>query len=63
MILNYDADNRLYLLNTRHRDQKTVAFDLRLPKTKSFFPPYYPDSFSVMNRRRIFQCESKDRIH
>src|ERR1035438_6315812 len=35
----------------------------RLPKTKSFFGPYYPDDFARNNKRRIFQCESVDLIH
>jgi predicted GH43/DUF377 family glycosyl hydrolase len=63
VVLNYDLDNKLYILNTRHRDMGRVALNPRLPRTKSFFPPYSPDSFSRMNKRRIFQCESKDLIH
>lgn len=60
VILNYDLDSKIYLLNTRHLKMGHVAVNPRLPKTKSFFRPYYPDEFARDNRRRIFRCESSD---
>ena len=63
LILNYDLDSEMYLLNARHFDMGGAPPNPRLPLTKSFIPPYYPDNFAMENRRRIFQCESKDLVH
>jgi hypothetical protein len=40
-----------------------AALNPRLPQTKSFFRPHYPDDFARINKRRIFQCLSSDFIH
>jgi hypothetical protein len=63
VVLNYDLDSRLYLLNTRHLDMERAPLNTRFPKNKSFFRPHYPDDFSRINKRRIYQCESSDLIH
>jgi hypothetical protein len=62
-ILSYDLDSKLYILNTRHPQQGSVAANPRFPKTKSFFPPTFPRDFAKLNKRRIFQSESKDFVH
>lgn len=62
-ILSYDPDTELYILTTRHSKMGTIAQNPRLPKTKSFLRPFYPDNFARMEKRRIFQSESKDFIH
>jgi hypothetical protein len=63
VVLNYDLDSKLYILNTRHRRMYNVVFNPRLPQTNSFFPPYNPGNFALLNKRRIFQTESSDLIH
>jgi len=63
LILNYDLDSEMYLLNARHFLMDGPPPNPRIPLTKSFIPPYYPGNFALENRRRIFQCESKDLIH
>jgi hypothetical protein len=64
MILSYDLDSKLYILNTRHPRMGTgVALNPRFPTKKTFIPPYYPRDFAKMNKRRIYRCESADFIH
>ena len=63
LLLNYDLDRKMYLLNCRHFEMDDMAANPRLPTTKSFFPAYYPDNFTRINKRRIFQCESNDLIN
>jgi hypothetical protein len=64
LLLNYNLDSRMYLLNCRHSHMDgNTPLNSRLPTTKSFFRPYYPDNFSRNNKRRIFQCESSDLLH
>ena len=63
VLLSYDLDDKVYILNTRHPQMEKAALNLRLPQTKSFFRPHYPDDFARINKRRIFQCLSSDLIH
>lgn len=63
IILDFDAQAKLYLLNCRHPDQRGVPEDPRFPKTKSFLQPSYPRDVARMTKRRIYQSESSDFIH
>ena len=62
VILSYDLERKLYILTTRHPRQGLVAANPRFPKTNSFFLPSYPRDFAKLNKRRIFESESKDFI-
>lgn len=62
-VLSYDSDDQLYILTTRHPKMFTSAQNPRFPKTKSFLRPDYPGDFAMMEKRRIFQCVSKDFVH
>jgi hypothetical protein len=62
-ILSYDPDSKLYILTTRHPKMGIIAQNPRFPTTKSYIGPYYPEDFSRMEKRRIFQSESKDFVH
>ena len=63
-LLGYDPERRLYILTTRHPRMIDIAVNPRLPVSKRrFFQPHYPRDFSRMNKRRIYQCESKDLVH
>jgi hypothetical protein len=58
-----DEDTGIYRFLTRAAGMQSVHHDKRRPKTNSFFPPLYPGDESRMNKRRVFQSESKDLIH
>jgi len=58
-----DVDNGVYRLLTRSAGMETIHYDVRRPRTNSFFPPHYPHDLGRQNKRRVFQCESADLIH
>jgi hypothetical protein len=63
VVLNYDLDSKIYILNTRHRDMGHVELNPRFPRTNSFFGPFNTADFARNNKRRIFQTLSSDLIH
>ena len=58
-----DADTGIYRFLTRAAGMQTIHHDPRRPKTNSFFPPTFPHDIARMNKRRVFQSESKDLVH
>ncbi len=63
LMVSYDTYSRQYILNTRHYYMFPELLNPHNPKTNSFLPPYYPEDFAKMNKRRIFQTESSDFLH
>ena len=58
-----DVDCGVYRLLTRAAGMESVHYDLRRPRTDSFFPPNFPHDPARMNRRRVYLSESADLIH
>jgi hypothetical protein len=58
-----DEDTGIYRFLTRAAGMLSVHYDHRRPRTNSFFPPTFPDDTARMNKRRVFQSESKDLVH
>jgi len=58
-----DGDTGIYRFLTRAAGMSSVHYDPRRPRTNSFFPPTFPHDAARMNKRRVFQSESKDLIH
>ena len=58
-----DEDTGIYRFLTRAAGMLSVHYDPRRPRTNSFFPPTFPNDEARMNKRRVFQSESKDLIH
>ena len=58
-----DEDTGIYRFLTRAAGMLSVHYDERRPATGSFFPPTFPHDVARMNKRRVFQSESKDLVH
>jgi len=61
--LHYDADAKLFVLNTRHGQMYSNAEPPRTPWSGYWFPSYYPNRPDLMNKRRVFQTMSADFIN
>ena len=61
--MHYDPMSRTYVMTTRHYDMYAVQRNLKNPVMDHWTPVTYPSDWRRMNRRRVWQTESRDMVH